>query len=121
MKSDPTSSKLKNSDILKDLDQKLSHLSSDKRLELQLLILEYEHLFPDIPSKTDKIYHYVELIEDSKPVKQHPYIMNPVKQQIFREVKYLLENDFIESSQVNGVLLAFLYQNLMRHFSYVWT
>ena len=34
VKSDPASSKLQNSDILKDLDQKLSHLSSDKRLEL---------------------------------------------------------------------------------------
>ena len=54
VKSDPASSKLKNSDILKDLDQKLSHLSSDKRLGLKQLILEYEHLFPDIPSKTDK-------------------------------------------------------------------
>ena len=51
VKSDPASSKLKNSDILKDFDQKLSHLSSDKRLELKQLILEYEHLFPDIPSK----------------------------------------------------------------------
>ena len=76
VKSDPPSSKLKNSDILKDLDQKLSHLSSDKRLELK---------------------HDVEL---SKPVKQHPYRMNPVKQQILREeVQYLLDNDFIEPSQ----------------------
>ena len=100
VKSDPASSKLKNSDILKDLDQKLSHLSSDKRLELKQLILEYEHLFPDIPSKTDKIYHDVELIDGSKPVKQHPYRMNPVKHQILREeVQYLLDNDFIEPSQ----------------------
>ena len=91
MKSNTTSTKLKNSDILNDLDQKLFHLSSDKRLELKQLILEYEHLFPDIPSRTDKIYHYVELIDDSKPVKQHPYIMNPVKQQILREVQYLLD------------------------------
>ena len=30
MKSDPASSKLKNSDILKDIDQKLSHLSPEK-------------------------------------------------------------------------------------------
>ena len=100
VKSDPASSKLKNSDILKNLDQKLSHLSSDKRLELKQLILEYEHLFPDIPSKTDKIYHDVELIDGSKPVKQHPYRMNPVKQQILRdEVQYLLDNDLIEPSQ----------------------
>ena len=80
VKSDPSSSKLQNSDILKDLDQKLSHLDSDKRLELKQLILEYEHLFPDIPSRTDKIYHDVDIIDGSKPVKQHPYRMNPVKQ-----------------------------------------
>ena len=78
----------------------MSHLSSDKRLELKKLILEYEHLFPDIPSKTDKIYHDAELIDGSKPVKQHPYRMIPVKQQILRdEVQYLLDNDFIEPSQ----------------------
>ena len=35
VKSDPSWSKLKNSDLLKDLDQKLCHLSSDKRLELK--------------------------------------------------------------------------------------
>ena len=40
MKSDPSSSNLKNSDVLKDLDQKLSHLSPDKRLELKRLILK---------------------------------------------------------------------------------
>ena len=66
VKSDPSSSKLQNSDILKDLDQKLSHLDSDKRLELKQLILEYEHLFPDIPSRTDKIYHDADIIEGSK-------------------------------------------------------
>ena len=100
VKSDPSSSKLQNSDILKDLDQKLSHLDSDKRLELKQLILEYEHLFPDIPSRTDKIYHDVYIIDGSKPVKQHPYRMNPVKQQYLREeVQYLLNNDFIEPSQ----------------------
>ena len=99
-KSDPSSSKLQNSDILQNLDQKLSHLDSDKRLELKQLVLEYEHLFPDIPSRTDKIYHDVDIIEGSKPVKQHPYRMSPVKQQYLREeVQYLLDNDFIEPSQ----------------------
>ena len=100
VKSDPSSSKLQNSDILKDLDQKLSQLDSDKRLELKQLILEYEHLFPDFPYRTDKIYHDVDIIDGSKPVKQHPYRMNPVKQQYLREeVQYLLDNDFIEHSQ----------------------
>ena len=62
VKSDPASSKLKNSDILKDLDQKMSHLNSDERLELKQLILDYEHLFLDIPSKTDKIIMMLKLL-----------------------------------------------------------
>ena len=100
VKSDPSSSKLQNTDILKDLDQKLSHLDSDKRLELKQLILEYEHLFPDILSRTVKIYHDADIIDGSKPMKQHQYRMNPVKQQYFREeVQYLLDNDFIEPIQ----------------------
>ena len=64
-----------------------------------MLILEYEHLFPDIPTRTDQIYHDVD-IEGSKPIKQHPYRMNPMKLQYLREeVQYLLDNDFIEPSQ----------------------
>lgn len=98
---DPNPVKLKNSDILTNLDQKLSHLEPQQREELKKLILEYEHLFPDIPTRTDKIYHDV-VLEDTKPIKQHPYRMNPMKQQCLKEeVKYLLENDFIEPSQSN--------------------
>ena len=98
-KTDPTCSKLQNSDILKDLDKKLSHLDQIQRDELKMLILEYEHLFPDIPTRTDQIYHDVD-IECSKPIKQHPYRMNPMKLQYLREeVQYLLDNDFIEPSQ----------------------
>ena len=64
-----------------------------------MLILEYEHLFPDIPTRTDQIYHDVD-IEGSKPIKQHPYRMNPMKLQYLREeIQYLLDNDFIEPSQ----------------------
>ena len=55
-RNDPTCSKLQNSDILKDLDKKLSHLDQTQRDELKMLILEYEHLFPDIPTRTDQIY-----------------------------------------------------------------
>ena len=54
VKSDRSLSKLKNSNILKDLDQKLSQLSSDKKLELKQLILEYEQIFPDIPPELTK-------------------------------------------------------------------
>ena len=51
VKSDPSSSKLKNFDIFKDLDQKLSHLSSDKRLELKQLILELSTYFQTFHSE----------------------------------------------------------------------
>ena len=81
-------------------DQKLSHLDPDKKHELKQLILAYEHLFPDIPSRADKIYHDVDIIEVAKPVKQHPYRLYPERQQYLRkEVKYLMDNDFIEPSQ----------------------
>ena len=60
-KTDPTCSKLQNSDILKELDKKLSHLDQTQRNELKMLILEYEHLFPDIPTRTDQIYHDVDI------------------------------------------------------------
>ncbi|MDA3086465.1 RNase H-like domain-containing protein [Campylobacter sp. CS_ED1] len=98
---DPGPAKLQNSDILRNLDQKLSHLNEYERGELKQLLHEYEHLFPDIPTRTDKISHDV-ILEDTQPIKQHPYRMNPVKQQCLKdEVKYLLENDFIEPSQSN--------------------
>ena len=75
-----------NSDIIKDLDKKLSHLNQTQRDELKMLILEYKHIFPDIPTRTDQIYH--------------PYRMNPMKLQYLREkIQYLLDNDFIEPSQ----------------------
>ena len=45
-KSDPTCLKLQNSDILKDLDKKLSHLDQTQRDKLKMLILEYERLIP---------------------------------------------------------------------------
>ena len=100
-KSDPGPSKLENSDILRNLNNKLSHLEPSQQEELKQLIHEYEHLFADIPTRTDKIYHDV-IVEDSKPINQHPYRMNPLKQTYLQdEVKYSLENDFIEPSQSN--------------------
>ena len=55
--SDPLSSELQSSDILKDHEQKLSHLDLVKRIDLKQLIAGYELLFPDIPTRTDKIFH----------------------------------------------------------------
>ena len=63
IKSDPALSKFQNSDILKDLDQTFLHLDPVQRKELKQFIHEYEPLFPDIPTRTDKHYHDVN-VED---------------------------------------------------------
>ena len=95
----PTNTRLSNSDILDNLDSKLEHLDSEKQSELKKLNLDYKHLFPDVPSRTDKIFHDVD-IGDAKPIKQHPYRLNPEKQKILHdEIKYLLDNDLIEPSK----------------------
>ena len=98
-KTDPTCSTLQNSDIFKDLYKKVSHLDQTQRDNLKMSILKYEHLFPDIPARTDQIYHDVD-IEGLKPIKQHPYRTNPMKLLYLREeIQYFLDNDFIEPSQ----------------------
>ena len=46
VKSDPGLAKLQNSDILRNLEQKLSHLELSQRLGLSKLILEYKQFLP---------------------------------------------------------------------------
>ena len=84
VKSDPGLAKLQNSDILRNLEQTLSHLELSKRLELSKLILEYKQLFSDVPTITNKTYHDVD-VGSSLPIKQHPYKMNIIKQKYLKE------------------------------------
>ena len=88
--------KLRNSDVLSDLNTKLNHLSSAQQTELKNLINQFKHLFPDVPSKTNIIYHDVD-VNGALPIKQHPYRLSPEKlEHLRKEVKYMLENDIIE-------------------------
>ena len=65
-------------------------------------------MFPDVPSKTDITYHYVD-IGDAKPIKQHPYPMRPAKKECLNEeIQYLLENDFIDHSKSDWSSLCIL-------------
>jgi hypothetical protein len=90
--------KLKNSEILRNLDKKLAHLSGSQRQELKELILEYTEIFPDVPSKTDIIEHDVD-VGTARPIKQHPYRVNPLKRKKLKEeIDYMMENDIIEYS-----------------------
>ena len=93
--------KLQNSQILNDLDTKLSHLPLVQRKELAEVITQYREVFPDVPSKTNLIEHDVD-VGDSAPIKQHPYRLSPMKKELLdKEVQYMLKNDIIEESQSN--------------------
>ena len=59
-----------NTDVLRNLDSKLSHLSESQHQDLEKLLLEFEHLFPDVPTRTDQIYHDVD-VGNADPIKSH--------------------------------------------------
>ena len=95
--------KLQNSQILNDLGTKMSHLPTVKRKELAEMITQYRQVFPDVPNKTNKIEHGVD-VGDSSPIKQHPYRVSPMKKELLdKEVQYMLKNDIIEESQSNWI------------------
>ena len=93
--------KLQYSQILNDLGTKLSHLPSVQRKEVAAIITQYREVFPNVPSKTNLIEHDVD-VGDSAPIKQHPYMVSPMKKELLdKQVQYMLKNDIIEESQSN--------------------
>ena len=51
--------------------------------------------------------HDVIMINDSPPIKQHPYRLNPSKLKHLRdEVQYMLDNDIIEPSNSSPCILV---------------
>ena len=69
-----------------------------KRNQLKELISENKTLFPDVLTRTNKIFHDVD-VGHAISVKQYPYRMNPFKKEYLqKEIENLLENDFIEPS-----------------------
>ena len=92
------SARLKNSDYLTNIDDKLSHMSDIQKAEVIGLLRENEALFPDVPTKTTAAEHDV-IITTSEPIRQHPYRLNPIKLKYLRdEIQYMLDNDIIEPS-----------------------
>ena len=90
--------RLKNSEVLNNLDVKLGHLPPDQKAMLSAVIYKRRSIFPDVPSRTNVIEHDVD-VGDAKPIKQHPYRLNPLKAEIMdKEIQYMLENDLIEES-----------------------
>ena len=65
--------KLCNSDLQNNLNERLKHLKPSQREDLKKVAGAYAHLFPDVPCRTDMIYHDAELEENVRPIKQLPY------------------------------------------------
>jgi len=99
IKSEILPCKLSNSTVLQNLDVKLCHLENCQQVQMKELILKYHDLFPDVPKRTSIAVHDVD-VGDAKPIKQHPYRMNPEKSKIAEsEIEYMLENDIIQPSR----------------------
>ncbi|MEL7522628.1 MAG: reverse transcriptase family protein, partial [Cyanobacteria bacterium J06553_1] len=100
--SDPTAGvaqKFKNSEILSNLDKFLSHLEESQKHDVKQVLKNSSKIFGDIPSVTTLIEHDIELLQDTRPIKQRPYRVNPAKQEkIKTEIAYMKENGIIENS-----------------------
>ena len=84
--------KLKNSDVLLQLDEKLCHLNSHERMKLGNMIHKFEHLFPDVPNKTNLICH--DNCDKTSPISIDPKRAEHLK----NEITYMLDNGITEPS-----------------------
>ena len=90
--------KLQNSHVLSNLEEKLCHLSPSEQSTLTQLINNYTEIFSDTPGYTNLIQHDVD-VGDHSPIKQHPYRVSPAKLKlIHKEIKYMLDHNIIEPS-----------------------
>ena len=91
--------KLQNSDVLQNLEDKLSHLPKEEKDAIVELVHKFALLFPDVPGKTICACHDVD-VGDARPIKQHAYRVNPTKLAALRkEVQYMLHNGIVKPSQ----------------------
>ena len=90
--------KLSNSEVLERIDEKLTHLNEEQRKTMMALVLKYRDIFPDVPRCTTIAEHDVD-VGDARPIKQHPYRMNPDKRELAEtEVEYMLKHNIIRPS-----------------------
>ena len=90
--------RLSNSEVLKNLNVKLKHLSRLESKQLNELIHDHISIFSDVPNQTHLVEHDVD-VGNACPIKQAPYRLNVIKQNYLKkELEYLLENNIIEPS-----------------------
>ena len=90
--------RLKNSEMLTELDAHLAHLPDLQRADVAGLIFSRSELFSDVPSCTSVLQHDID-VGGSPPIKQHAYRVNPDKRRrLKKEVGYMLEHGIAEPS-----------------------
>ena len=97
--SEPTSTRLTNSEVLGQVDENLKYLPENQRKDVISILHEFKDVCKDKPGCTPLAVHDVD-VEGKNPIKQHPYRLNPSKlAKVREEVQFMLENDIIEPSQ----------------------
>lgn len=84
--------RLRNSEVLSNLEGFLAHLSDSALADVRDLIENNLLLFSDHPRQTSVLFHDID-VEGHKPIKQHAYRVNPAKRAMMQEeVSYLVEH-----------------------------
>ena len=87
-----------NSEVLKNLDSTLTHLTMEQRSDLVHLIHKNNGIFTDSPGRTDLLLHDVD-VGDNPPIKQFPYRLHPEKAKLVeKEVQYMMKHNLITHS-----------------------
>lgn len=67
------------------LEKKMSHMTTQERVDIFELINSLPSLFPDVPTRTSVIYHEID-VGIVPPIKQCTYHVNSRKREIGKEV-----------------------------------
>ncbi|XP_069183685.1 uncharacterized protein [Procambarus clarkii] len=90
---------LTNSEVLHKLQAKLTHVAEGDQPSLLKMIRRYKRIIRDVPGLTSVLQHDVMLEEGVRPIKQHPYRLNPLKKKVVKdEVEYMLKHHLIAPS-----------------------
>ncbi|XP_013856350.1 uncharacterized protein LOC106512230 [Austrofundulus limnaeus] len=90
--------RLKNSEMLSNLQLLLGHLSAERSEQLKQSVLDFCSLFSDIPTQTHLVEHDID-VGDAQPIRQHFYRVPPEKSKFLEsEVQYLLKNGLAKLS-----------------------
>ena len=103
------SPRLKNSEVLRNLDHKLNHLPVQEKEMLKELLREFTTYFPNVPGKIIVAVHDSD-VSNIPHIKQHPYRVNLMLMR--NEVDCMLRNGIINAS---GALHESLCQSQMAH------